>query len=769
METKDPKLGVPKIDQPQLQAGGGAPSSTARACAVDVLSPLVVKHLRTIYDELAARYRLETPEGQIQWLTQEQKGSAQDTMLLRDGSFPHFADYFLSGSANVMKPVEPIDDSFPLSNYFISSSHNTYLTGNQLSSSSSTDAYKNVLLRGCRCVEIDVWDGEPPSSSSDEEEAERIGQKKVSGDKPKLSIRKRLELRFRGKGHSSDDKAQERNEANEATSTEAAEQQVQPWKSNSSYRAEPQVFHGYTLTSEMPFREVCATIRKYAFKSSSLPLIVSLEVHTCPEQQEIMVELMNEYWGDMMINLPLDPSQSLESATLPTLKELQNKILVKVKRGHAKPTAAPVKPTTVQAPPELQKSSSADSTLSSATEASSDDLPEGEAKPVPKPKVIESLSKLGVYFGGYHFKSLDAPEASIPTHVFSLSEKSLMEVHETDPVALFHHNKHFFMRVYPKGLRVNSGNLNPSVFWRAGVQIVALNWQRWDGGMMQNEAMFADTAGYVLKPEGYRSASEAATQKTALAHHNLDLTIEFLAGQDIPLPPEEDDAKDFKPYVKVELHVEKYEEREAQPVPGNGRSNKGEYKKKTRTYRTPNPDFGREVISFEGVCGVTEELTFVRYVFRPFCASRSSSYSTNLCFHHHSPLYRSLELHKPLSAHLELPFLSRFFACQCTPKEWPGGTVMGLQGFSTAGAIMTPLVPFRRLRLVTFSSFQSLSCLQSVSLLFWYRPIVPRRRVYSVWLWHRHAMPSNHSPCFLINDHLARTITYRCVQVQGYG
>ena len=130
--------------------------------------------------------------------------------------------------------------------------------------------------------------------------------------------------------------------------------------------------------------------------------------------------------------------------------------------------------------------------------------------------------------------------------------------------------------------------------------------------MMQNEAMFAGTAGWVLKPEGYRSSSNEATQKSAVVHHNLDLSIEFLAGQDIPLPPEEDDPKDFKPYVKVELHVEKPEERTNERVPGDGRSQKGEYKKKTKTQRTTNPDFGREIVKFEGVHGVTDELTFVR-------------------------------------------------------------------------------------------------------------------------------------------------------------
>lgn len=187
-----------------------------------------------------------------------------------------------------------------------------------------------------------------------------------------------------------------------------------------------------------------------------------------------------------------------------------------------------------------------------------------------------------------------------------------MDLHESDPVGLFTHNKNYLMRAYPKGLRLTSSNLNPSVFWRMGVQIVALNWQRWDGGMMQNEAMFAGTPGWVLKPAGYRSTSDATSQKTAIPRQVMDLSIEFIAGQNIPLPPEEDDPKDFKPYVKVELHVESYEERNAEPVPGNGRSQKGEYKAKTKTAKTPNPDFGREVIKFVDVQGVTDELTFVR-------------------------------------------------------------------------------------------------------------------------------------------------------------
>ncbi|KAJ8922881.1 hypothetical protein NQ315_007916 [Exocentrus adspersus] len=117
------------------------------------------------------------------------------------------------------------------------------------------------------------------------------------------------------------------------------------------------------------------------------------------------------------------------------------------------------------------------------------------------------LSSMVNYAQPVKFQGFDvAEQKNIHHNMSSFSEPAGLNYLKTQAIEFVNYNKRQMSRIYPSGARANSSNYMPQVFWNAGCQMVSLNFQTSDLPMQLNQGKFEynGNCGYLLKPDFMR-------------------------------------------------------------------------------------------------------------------------------------------------------------------------------------------------------------------------------------------------------------------------
>lgn len=182
------------------------------------------------------------------------------------------------------------------------------------------------------------------------------------------------------------------------------------------------------------------------------------------------------------------------------------------------------------------------------------------------------MSALVVYIQPVRFKSFEEAERRGRSYeVSSFDEKAATSLLKERPIDFVSLNKKQLTRIYPRGTRVDSSNYMPQVFWNAGCQMVALNFQTLDLGMQLNQGIFDynSRSGYLLKPEFMRRSDRSFdpfTESTVDGIIAGTVNIKVISGQFLS-------DKRVGTYVEVEMYglpADTVRKRRTKIVPANG-------------------------------------------------------------------------------------------------------------------------------------------------------------------------------------------------------
>ncbi|XP_017570909.1 1-phosphatidylinositol 4,5-bisphosphate phosphodiesterase eta-1 isoform X2 [Pygocentrus nattereri] len=490
-----------------------------------------------------------------------------------------FTNFMRSPACDVFNPLHNEvnqDMDQPLCNYFVASSHNTYLTGDQLLSHSKTDMYAWVLQAGCRCVEVDCWDG------PDGEPMVQHGYTLTS------------KITFKSVIETINKYAFVNNEYPIILSIEnhCSIQQQKKIAQHLKEIFKEKLDVGELLTRDSKQLPSPNSLKgKILIKGKRLPSYLSADAEEgevsdddSADEIEDDFKLKNstsngptQHLVESHIRKKLDSllkesqigdKEDTDSFSIRALLRATHEGLHKNLRKNSKEGGLKKSQSRSFISNLKQKRHSKSRLKCQSVDTDEDGQQEASGKEGGGQfnrsggrrrtmKLSRDLSDLVVFTNSV--VSQECLDEGSVVNVLSFSETRAQQLvhHRAEQFLTF--NQRQLSRIYPSAYRIDSSNFNPQTYWNVGSQLVALNYQT-EGRMMQlNKAKFMVNGGigYVLKPPPMCKGSFNPYSDDPLpAYPKKQLVLKIISGQQLPKPPDSmlgDRGEIIDPFVEVEI------------------------------------------------------------------------------------------------------------------------------------------------------------------------------------------------------------------------